>query len=113
MMEKWFPNSSEKAKRFFQVCRSSTSVVTESREGWVGGEAAVSQPHSSSDSRDKAVCSGTEKTLITTEVNDSIHFPSSLFYRFLHSVQSHISVLMITTIFPHSRAIIKLGPLAS
>lgn len=36
-------------------------------------ERAVSLPHSSSDSRDKAVCSGTEKTPITTEVNDSTH----------------------------------------
>lgn len=31
-------------------------------------EGAVSQPHSSLDSRDKAVCSGTDKTLITTKL---------------------------------------------
>lgn len=66
----------------------------------MGREGAVSQPHSSSDSRDKAVCSGTEKILITTEVNDSIHVPSPLFYRLLHSVQIHISVWMRTTFFP-------------
>lgn len=52
------------------------------RVGWVGWEGAVSQSHSSSRSRDKTACSGTEKTLITTEVNDPIHFSFLLFYRY-------------------------------
>lgn len=58
----------------------------------MGREWAVSQPHGSSDSRDKAVCSGTEKTWITTKLMIlSICFLLYLM-DFLCSVRNYITV---------------------
>lgn len=117
MMEWWknsfnyrFSNSSEREKPLFEIFRN--LWLRAERVGWVGWEGAVSQSHSSSDSRDKTACGGSEKSLITTEVNNPIHLSCPSFYRFLHAGQSHISVWIRTFFFLfHSRAIIKLGPL--